>query len=337
LIARAMGIAVVLILVIVADSLSSQEIATSATQAYQLRPIGARAAAFSGMQVACADDPTALFSNPACIGYLIDKQLITGGVTMLSMGRSLSNVAATFDIGDAISLGTGIVGYDAGTLVRRDANGTALGTNTVWQGFATIGASARLNTQTSIGVAGRIAYSSAPDPASTGSGAAVDVGFITSLLDVATFGASIQNLGTMKFGTEQIALPWIVRVGVCSYVPFAEEVVETTSPTLGTTDTVTIPSRERVLFGIEAQQRAGATTPTIIAGFEVVPHPLFAIRGGMAIYGEELGKPRLFPATLLSGGISVWLTPLYPLRLDYALARGFTAQFVHTLSLVADL
>jgi len=75
-----------------------QESSSLAVETYLLRPIGARTAGMSNMHVACADDPTALFSNPTSIGYLRYCTMITTSTTLLSFGRSLSNIALSHPI-----------------------------------------------------------------------------------------------------------------------------------------------------------------------------------------------------------------------------------------------
>ncbi len=314
-----------------------QERSSLTVESFLLRPIGARAAGLSSMQVACADEPSALFANPACIGYLRDSTTVTVGTTLLSFGRSLSNIAASFPTSSEITIGAGIVGMNAGTITQRDQSGTALGNRTIWQGYGSLAASYRLTETTSLGVGGRLFSASAPDAASTGSGVALDAGVVTSVLDRATLGISIQHLGVMAYGAERFSLPWMLRIGIASQIPFSSEYVATTSATLGITDTVEHPSTEHILIGLEAQLRAGALTPTIIASAEIIPHHNVALRGGIALYGESLGRPQLFPGTLLSGGVSFTLPLPTPIRLDYALARGYTASPLHTLSLVADL
>lgn len=314
-----------------------QERSSLSVESFLLRPIGARASGLSSMQVACADEPSALFSNPACLGYLRDSTSVTTGTTVLSFGRSLSNIAASFPVSGQLSIGAGIVGMNAGTITQRDQSGTAFGNRTLWQGYGSVAASYRLTEVTTLGIGGRFLLASAPDAASTGSGIALDAGVVTSVLDRATLGISIQHLGVMAYGAERFTLPWVLRMGICSQVPFHTEYVATTSATLGTTDTVELPSTEHILIGIEAQLRAGAPTPTVIFGAEIVPNYLVAVRGGIALYGESLGRPQLFPGTLLSGGVSFQLPLQLPIRLDYAIARGFTASPLHTLSLVADL
>jgi len=312
-----------------------QETATLLPSSYAYRSIGARAAGLSGMQVACADDPSALYTNPACLGYLVAPNSLFGSITPLSFGRSLSNLAATLAVGTNAHVGFGLVAMNTGTITRRDAAGTLQGTSTLWQGTAAVAASYMLTDQSSVGVAGRLHIASAPDPASSGTGIGVDIGYVTSVLGMATLGASLQNLGTMTIGSERFALPWMLRVGVCTVIPFEEQVATTTSATLGTSDTIVIPSSECVLFGIEAQYRAQSPTPTLIVGTEIIPHSLVAIRGGIAIYGESLGVPQLIPGTFFSGGVSLHLPSA--LRLDYAIARGVTTALVHTLSIVARL
>jgi hypothetical protein len=295
--------------------------------------MGGRAIGLSGVQVACADDPSALFSNPACIGYIGAPRGVIGSITPLRFGRSISNLAASLELGDTFHAGVGLVAMDAGTITRRDEAGIAAGTYTIWQGAAVAGLSYRLTDQSSIGISGRVLYGSAPEPAARGSGFGLDIGYVTSVFDIATVGVCLQNLGTMSIGLERFALPWMLRLGACTLIPFEEQLTEITSATLGTTDTLILPSAEGILLGIEAQYRAQSPTPTIIVGAEVVPHRLFAIRGGITLYGESLGVPQLFPSTFLSGGVSVQLP--YALRLDYAIARGMTAALVHTLSIVA--
>ncbi len=289
----------------------------------------------SGMQVACADDPSALFSNPACLGYIAQPSGLMGSFTPLSFGRSLMNVAVTLNLSEGFHAGAGVMTMNAGTITRRDAYGNSLGTSTVWSGLFAAAASYSLTDQSSIGVSGRLLYSSAPDPATSGSGLGVDIGYTTSVFDLATLGVSVQNLGIMTIGSERFALPWMLRIGVCSIIPFEEQTATTTSVTLGTTDTITIPSTERVLLGVELQYRAASQTPTLIVGTEVIPHPLVALRGGFSLYGESLSVPQFFPHTALSGGITVHLP--FALRLDYAIARGMTTALVHTLSIIARL
>ncbi|MCX7929697.1 MAG: hypothetical protein N2663_03120 [Chlorobi bacterium] len=300
---------------------------------FVLNAVGARAAGLSGVQVACADDPTALFSNPACLGYTATANTMSVAITPMSWGRSQISAAAAFGMGNEFQLGVGIVGFNAGTVTRRDALGTELGTSRIWQGYGSLAFSYLFSKQSSVGSALRLLGTTAPDPAQSGIGTALDVGYITSLLDRATVGITIQNLGVMNIGSERFALPWLLRLGVCTRIPFETHSREVVSPTLATADTVVIESIEGILLGMEAHLRAKATTPTIVCGIDAVIHKLFAVRTGIAMYGDSNGVPRLFPGSQLSGGISLSLPN--GMRFDYALARGQTTVLLHTLSIVA--
>lgn len=332
-----MGTRFVILLIGCNITVAAQEISSLTVAAYLSRPIGARATGLSGVQVACADDPSAIFSNPACVGYLYSQAAVTLGVTTLSFGRSLSNAAVSTDLSPALSLGIGIAAMNMGTLTQRDVAANSVGTRTLWQGYGIAAAAYRLTSQSSIGLSGRILGSTALSPGSGGSGVALDIGYVGSILDVATLGISIQNLGFMMLGTERFPLPWMLRLGLCSSIPFREEYIETMSLTLGTNDTIVIPSTEHILVGIEAQHRAGSPTPTILVGIEVVPHRIVAIRASLSLYGEWIGQPQLFPHTMFGGGISLHVPMAFPLRIDYAISRGFTTPMLHTISIVAEL
>lgn len=332
-----MGTRAVILLVVTSITAAGQETSTFTVAAYLSRPVGARATGLSGIQVACANDPSAIFSNPACVGYLYNQVAATLGVTTMSFGRALSNAAVSAELTPALSLGIGVAAMSMGTFTQRDPAGYALSTRTLWQGHCMVAAAYRLTSQSSIGLSGRVLGGTALPPASGGNGIALDIGYVGSVLDVATLGVSFQNLGFMTIGAERFSLPWMLRIGLCSSIPFREEYVETASLTMGSKDTIVISSTEHILVGIEAQHRAGSSTPTILTGIEVVPHGMVAIRASMSIYGEWVGRPQLFPNTMLGGGISLYVPLAFPLRIDYAISRGFTASLLHTISIVAEL
>jgi hypothetical protein len=180
--------------------------------------VSARAAALAGSFVTMADDPNALFYNPASVGTLerasgsvgFFKHLLDINSGYVSYGQEFEGIG---------HFGVGVIYTNYGSFTETDESDNTLGTFNAADIAATIGYSNTLDENLFYGVALKYIHSSIADASS--SGLATDLGILYRVPDSRlNLGASVRNLGkqiSSYAGTTE-DLPLDVSIGA-SIVP----------------------------------------------------------------------------------------------------------------------
>lgn len=325
--------------------LKSQTTGGGYAEAYLLRDVGSRATAMSGAFTAISNDPYAIFYNPAGLGFISSRPVVDMYVSSLGYGRTHTAMAWGAKINDNFGLGIGLNSMFSGSFMSRNEMGTPLGENAAFQYDLCAGAAYNLEFA-SMGVALKYLTNNLRGSETYGNGVAIDVGTKFNIMDLFSFGMSVQNLaGQMFWNTKNSAIeeiPWTVRTGLAVEYGLNEKQYTSRSTADGEVETVNEPATRYVLIGLDAVLRQHDVAPTFVLGVEAAAHEMIVFRGGMAVYGNKLGTPKLFPMTQWGGGVSfrpelnnVFGDLPFKTHIDYSVSNEYISQsgIVHSLSL----
>jgi len=178
----------------------------------------ARAAALAGSFTTVANDPNAVFYNPASLGTIEGARGSIGFFKHL-MDINAGSAAYSAEIEDWGRFGAGIIYTNYGSFTETDASGTELGSFSANDIALSIGYAAQLEENLNLGAAVKFIYSGIADYTSTA--VAADVGILYRIPDSRlAFGASIRNLGAQlsTYNGTREDLPLDVTVGA-SVIP----------------------------------------------------------------------------------------------------------------------
>lgn len=277
-------------------------------ESYLRRDVGARAISMGGAYTAISNDPSAIFYNPAGLGFFTSYPVLASSVSMAGLGRTQASLAWGQQVSENLGVGLGINSLFSGTFMGRDVKGNKIGNMSDFQyciaagaamsfEFASLGANIKYLTNNLVG------------SNTEAQGVAIDVGAKFNVLDLFSFGMSVQNVSGMMFwntkGGNFEPIPYTIRAGIAMEYGLNETEYQSRSTTDGEVETISEPATRYLLFGIDAVMSKYDLSPTFMLGIEAAAHELIVFRGGIAIYGDKMGKPQLFPMTHWGGGISL--------------------------------
>ncbi|MFP4528842.1 MAG: hypothetical protein ACLFQX_09845 [Candidatus Kapaibacterium sp.] len=311
-------------------------------EAYLFRNVGARAISMAGAYSAIVNEPTAIFYNPAGVGFFGPEPMVSTGVSILSLGRTQSTIAWGQEVYDRIGLGFGINSFNSGSFEARDAMGHSYGEYSNWQ-YAISAVAAYRQEFASIGVGLKYLTNNLIGSQYYGDGFAIDVGTKFNVLDMFSVGVAVQNLSGMMMwnnpaeSTEMI--PYTVRAGVAMEYGLNDEVYTTRSTATGEIEQVYVPATRYVLVGIDAVLTQHEPAPTFVLGVEAAAHEMIVFRGGISLYGSKMGESQLFPMTYWGAGASIRpeIENLpFRMHLDYSVSNEYVSisGISHNLSLM---
>jgi hypothetical protein len=312
-------------------------------ESYLLRNMNARPISMAGAYTAIANDPSAIYYNPAGLSSLTDKPNISTMYTFLEFGRTHSSLTWGQNMFEDFGFGIGINSFTSGSFMARDIKGNPLGDMTAWQFSATAAGAYQLEFF-SVGASLKYLANSLEGSGTRADGFGLDIGTKFNVMDLFTVGVSMQNIASMVFwnteSEENNLLPYTVRAGVAMEFGLNENIYVTRSTISGELEEVYEPATRYVLVGIDAVLTQYENGPTIVLGVEAVPHEVIAFRGGISILGDDMNEYILFPMTIWGGGISIrpdmqdYDLP-FRLSFDYSISSDWLAKnrIAHTVSL----
>jgi len=315
---------------------------------FLFREVGARPSSMGGAYTAIANEPSAVFYNPAGLGFLPNSPLLISSLSTLGFGRTQTSMAWGQSISNNIAMGFGINSILSQEFQGRNIKG--LPTTTLREheyslnlGFAysldyvSMGGTVKFLRQNLIGSAGT--YSD---------GFAFDIGTKFNVFDMFTVGATVQNVGSIMLNkkgknlydvNEQI--PFSVKVGIAMEFGLNEEFYSTRSSVTGELEEVHLPATNYILIDLDIVINQFQQSPNLVMGAEAVLHKMFAIRGGIALYGDDMGEAKIFPMNYWGTGFSirpdVENIP-FNFHIDYSLSKEFLSSvgIAHNFSVVFE-
>lgn len=175
---------------------------------------GARAGALGGAYSAMADDPTALYWNPASLTQIQGSQASFMHALYIE-SSFFDHLAYAHSFQDAGTLGLGLQYFSAGSIPQTDETGSESGTFTPNDLAVSLGYGLKFENLggLSLGVNAKLIQSKIIDSANT---AALDLGALSPAFidEKIKLGFSVSNLGgQIKFGSTSESLPLMIRLG----------------------------------------------------------------------------------------------------------------------------
>lgn len=325
----------------------SQENNGGYAETYLLRNVGARATSMGGAYTAISNEPSAIFYNPAGIAFLPNKPMLMASVANLDLGRTHSSLAYAQTLNEEFGFGLALNSINSAQFAQRDLQGNQTGTLQDWQYSLHLAAAYRKES-VSIGAAIKYLNHSLVGANIYATGAALDIGTKFDILDMFTFGASVQNIGSIMTwnqydfeGAISEILPYNVRTGVAMEFGLNEDYYVTRSREDGSVRQVYVPPTRYILVSLDAVMFQYDKNPNFVLGVEAVPYEMVALRGGISLYGQNDGEIGFLPMNYWSGGLS--FKPIFenlPLKfnIDYSFNKEFLAAsgLTHNVSLIIE-
>lgn len=317
------------------------------TDSYLLRDAGARAIGMAGAFSAIANDPSTIFYNPSGLVNLSNKPNFVTQVSPMEFGRCHSLIAWGQNFFDNFGFGLAFNNYTSGSFIKRDEKGNPLGTCTDWQ-YSFSASAAYAMDFANVGVTLKYLGNRLTGSSIASSGFAVDIGTKFNVMNMFSFALTMQNISGISFwnkqsGGEDDVLPFTIRSGVAMEFPLNETSYETRSTVTGDEETINVPATRYVTLGVDAVYTQYEKGPTFVLGVEAVPHEIIAFRGGLALFGPDMGTYKILPWTKWGGGVSI-RPPMDNLQLpfkasfDYSVSSDLlsNSQIAHHFSLVIE-
>lgn len=341
---RAAAYLLMFLLVIISFSIEifPQSIGGGYSESYLLRNVGARQIALAGAYAAIANEPIAIYYNPAGLGFLSTDPMVASTFSSLGFGRSHTSLTWAQEVYPNLGAGVGINGLVSGSFTGRDIKGNPIGDFSDFQ-YSFVAAAAYRIESASMGASVKYMTNNLIGSSTSAHGYGFDVGTKFNVLDMVSVGIAVQNISANMFwnnpNKDMETLPYVVRAGIAMEYGLNDEVYKTRSTVTGEPEDVYIPASRYVLFGLDVLMIQNDVTPSLVLGVEAVPHELIAFRGGIELYGDDMGEPMLFPMTIWGAGVS--LRPdiegiPFSFDIDYSISNEYLTEsgIGHHLSLI---
>ena len=321
-----------------------QQSSTNLAEAYLQLPVGARAVGLAGAYTAIANEPIAIFYNPAGLAFLPNRPQLSLMASPQEFGRVHSAFAYGQSINEEFGIGAGLIHYWNGSFLERNVLGTPLRELSSEQYAISIGGTWRSG-DFAVGATGKYLINTLRGTGSKGTAFTMDLGAKADIADLFSVGIAAQNLfGAMTWNNTSVSerLPYSLRAGIATEFSLEKETYTVRKNVRGETETIELPSESYIALTLDAVLTQYDHTPIVVLGAEYTPIQLFSVRGGMNVLGEQGGATKVFPLTRWGGGIS--LTPPinslpFKFQIDYSIANDIvaTGSIDHFISLIVEI
>ncbi|MGE5479725.1 MAG: PorV/PorQ family protein [Chloroflexota bacterium] len=315
------------------------------SQAYLTRNVGARASALAGAYTAVANEPSAIFYNPAGLSFLPGAPIFSTNVSYLGLDRYQSSLAWGQQINEFFGLGAGINALTTGSFMGTDRAGRSIGEFNSNQYTLTVAGSYALEFA-SLGGAVKYCSDNLVGAGVDADGFAVDLGAKFNMMDILSMGVAVQNLGGAMYWNDASGsvenLPFSLRLGLAMELALSSDNASEVTPT-GENVEAYEPATRYALFSLDVIKRQYSVAPSIVLGSEIVLHEAIALRGGISLYGDVNGSPRPLPGNEWGAGVSVRPTvdgffdaiPVN-LHIDYSASQEYLSPsgVTHSISII---
>lgn len=335
---------IIIIFCILSSSNTFSQSATGGhSSSYLFRDIGARPIALAGAYTAVVNEPSGIFYNPAGLGFFSEKPMITTMYSFLDFGRNHSAVAVAKSFENNIGVGLGFNMFNSGSFIGRDIKGNP--TSKMYSlSYSLMGSAAYRIEFASLGLSLKYLSDRLYGSNIKGDGFSLDLGMKFDVAGLFSFGIAMQDLSAFiqwnSSNTELI--PYTIKTGFAMEYPFNEKTFTSRNTITGELETYQLPATQYAMITFDIYMRQYERSPKFILATEIALHEIFAIRGGICLYGEKFGEPALFPMNLWGAGFA--LKPRFDdapfnVNLEYAISNDRIANtnVAHHLSLVFEL
>ena len=297
-------------LIVCSFDLHSQQSGGGYAASWVKRDFSARILGLAGAFTGIADDPNAIYYNPAGLSDLSNEPSFFSSVGILGLGRTNSTFAWGQAIMDnTIGFGIALNNLYTGSFIARDIRGHAIGEYANNQYAIAASASYRV-AYSSFGVTAKYLVEDLAGAETVATGYAVDFGAMFNIFDIVKVGVMVQNASGFMFWntahSDIMNLPWVVKTGVSystytSFTPSFDRSTVTGEISADAGDYSNI-----LTIGLDFAYTQYAVAPQITLGAEYQAHQYLTFRAGIGIYGDVWGKPQLFPMNNWGAGLSIY-------------------------------
>jgi hypothetical protein len=278
-------------------------------EAYMLRQTSVRGIGMGGAYTAVANEPSALFVNPAGLAFMSDHAQVSTMYTALEFGRqhNVITYGQTFGI---LGVGAGVNNYMAGEFTARNAAGDPLGQYKNQQLNVQSGVALHITeAHASIGIAGKYLLNTLKGPNIRADGWGLDIGTKLQLMEVLSVGLTVQNIaGEMKWNNEAALrekIPFTVRGGIAAEFGFNQRTYKARTTVLGSEKTIVDQATAYALISLEGSVRQFDNMPKFSLGVELAPASVIAFRGGTAFYADNIDGSKWFNFNEYGVGVAI--------------------------------
>ncbi len=276
------------------------------TGAYLLKEIGTRPISLAGAFTAVSNDPYTIFYNPAGLSSCAPVPMFYSSYSLMEHSRSYANLTYAQSINN-YGVGVSISTFNSGNIIARTKTGAEIGKLSDYFYNIAIGGSFATDFA-SFGLTCKYLNNTLQGYDISANGLAFDFGTKFNVLDLFSFGISVQNIGAfLKYNTreEKSNIPFTIRGGLAMELPLSAPKIITFRNDIGFEDTITQPPPTYLLITLESNYVQYEKHPSFIFALEFSPFELIAFRGGITVAGNDNGKFKLFPQTIWGAGVSI--------------------------------
>jgi hypothetical protein len=299
------------------------------------REFSARPLAMSGAFTAIADDPNAIYYNPAGLSNLPEVPTFLSSVSMFGLGRTHSTFAWGQQVMPGLGIGVAFNNLNTGSFTARDITGEKFGEYSNHQYMMAVSASYKI-AFASFGTTVKYLTDDLQGSETFANGYSVDFGAMFDVFDLFRFGVQLQNAsGFMFWNTNRsdiMNLPWKIKAGISSQYPMSVRNYEDRSTVTGEIIN-TAEYGNFLTIGFDFSYSQYSVAPVVSLALEYEAHRYLTFRGGMALYGDNWGKPQLFPMNQWGAGLSIFPEIEYlednlpfTFSIDYTISNEFLTQ-----------
>lgn len=312
------------------------------------RDFSARPLAMAGVFTAIADDPNAIYYNPAGLSNLPQTPTFVSSVGFLGLGRTNSTFAWGQEVLPGLGVGIALNNLYTGSFIARDEHGHAFGEYSNYQYAIAASASYKI-AYASFGATVKYLTDNLQGSETFANGYTIDFGALFDVLNIFKLGVQLQNASGFLFWnttrSDIMSLPWKIRVGASTQIYTNVNYTQDRSTTTGEFVTEEIDFGNFLTVGLDVSYSQYSVAPVIGLAAEYAAHKYLTFRGGMAIYGDNYGEPKLFPMNNWGAGLSIYPdiqliddSIPFTLSIDYSISKELinTNGINHSLALIIN-
>lgn len=273
------------------------------------REFSARPLAMGGVFTGLADDPNAIYYNPAGLSDLPEYPTLLSSVSMLGLGRTNSTLAWGQQIAPNIGFGIAFNNFYTGSFIARDVRGHAFSEYSNFQYMLALSASYKI-AYASFGTTIKYLTDNLQGSETFANGYSIDFGAMFDVMGYFKFGAQLQNASSFLFWntvhSDIMNLPWKIKTGVSTSFPTTVAYYEDRSTSTGEMMIEDTDFGNFLTIGLDISYAQYSIAPVISLAAEYEAHKYITFRGGMALYGDNWGQPQLFPMNNWGIGLTIY-------------------------------
>ena len=297
------------------------------------REFSARPLAMGGVFTGIADDPNAIYYNPAGLSDLPEVPTFLSSVSMLGLGRTNSTFAWGQQIAPNLGLGVALNNFFTGSFTARDSRGHAFAEYSNFQYMLAVSAAYKI-AYASFGTTLKYLTDNLQGSETFANGYSIDFGAMFDILGYFKFGAQLQNASGFLFWntvrSDIMNLPWKIKTGLSTTFATSVNFQQDRSTSTGEMMIEGADFENFLTIGLDISYAQYSIAPIISLATEYEAHKYVTFRGGMAIYGDNFGKPQFFPMNNWGVGLTIYPDVEYfndylpfTFSVDYTISREY--------------